>query len=333
MNSTKLQIMATAPIDPIIHKGLGSLYPIVTAENDERETLLGLMPNTVCLITRGLAPIDGDIMDVSNDLVVISRTGAGYENLDVEAATERGIPVVYAPLLGDAVAEATFALLLALTKRLFYWHDSLISGRWKAATDRTDDLYGKTIGIIGMGRIGRAVAARAQGFGMRVIGYDPYVDHELLDELQVELKSLDELLGESDVVSLHALVSVETTGMINLSNIRKIKRGAYLLNFGRGALIDGLDILHEALVDEHLSGFGLDVFPEEPPANVNHPLFQHPNFIGSPHVLCSTAGAEARCAQSVVEDLGGVFRGEQPRWCVNPEVFSARNLRKPSGIQ
>ena len=321
-------ILATVPVDPILHEGLGPLFPIVTAENDARETLLALMPKTVCLITRGTAPIDTEVMEAAPDLCLITRTGAGYENVDISAATALGIPVLHAPLLAEAVAEGTLAMMLALTKRLFYWHGSLLDGHWdRRIVERTDELYDKTLGIVGLGRIGRAVARRALGFDMRILACDPYVGEEEIDGLGVTLMALDELLASSDIVTLHALVTPETEGMIDRSNIGAIKRGAYLINFGRGALIDGLDIVYEALDKGHLAGVGLDVFPDEPPTNLDHPLFHHPSFIGSPHCLASTAGAEARCSHSVVRDVSAVLRGERPEWCINPEVFEASNLR------
>ncbi len=171
------RIMVTSPIDPIIYAELGKLHPVVTAANDQRPTLIDLMPDTICLITRGPAPIDGEIMDAGEDLLVISRTGAGYENVDIAAATQRGVPVVYAPLLSEAVAEAALAMILALTKQLFYWHDSLLKGHWdRRITERTDELYAKTLGIVGLGRIGREVARRARGFDMRIVACDPYLD-------------------------------------------------------------------------------------------------------------------------------------------------------------
>ena len=325
------KFLATATVDPILHEGLGPLFPIVTAESDSREALVALMPNTVCLITRGNAPIDAEIMQASADLCVITRTGAGYENVDIEAATSLGLPVLHAPLLAESVAEGTFTMMLALTKRLFYWHQALLEERWdRRATERTDELYDKTLGIVGLGRIGRAVARRALAFDMGILGYDPYVSEDDLDGLGVTLVGLDELLSASDIVTLHPLVTPETEGMIDRTSLRAMKRGAYIVNFGRGALIDGLDILYEALEDGHLAGVGLDVFPDEPPTNIDHPLFRHPNFVGDPHVLASTAGAEARCSQSVVRDVSAALRGERPEWCINPEVFGASNLRPPA---
>ena len=323
-------ITTTVPLEPLVHELLSSHFRLVTADNDNYDTLLKLMPTTVGLVSRGLAPIDGNLMDAGSNLHVISRTGAGYENVDIAAATARGIPVVYAPLLAEAVAEGTFALILALTKQLFYWHKMLITGQWdRRLLKRTADLYETTIGIVGLGRIGQQVAIRAKGFGMEILGYDPYVQAHQVEDLGVTLVELDDLLAGSDVVTLHALVTDETTGMINRSNIGKIKRGAYLINFSRGALIDGLEILYDALNTGHLAGVGLDVFPEEPPTNLDHPLFSHPKFIGSPHVLASTVGSEARCIRSWTKDVVAVLAGQRPKWCVNPEVFDAPNLRRP----
>ena len=327
-------ILATVQIDPIAHEELGKLYPIATALKDDHETLLGLVRGAMGLISRGTASIDGEIMDAGPGLRFISRSGAGYENVDVEAATARGIPVVNAPLLGDAVAEATFAMILALTKRLDYWHESLVTGEWdRRITERTAELNEKTLGIIGLGRIGREVAARAKAFKMRLVAHDPYVDEAVVGELEVEMMSVEALLAEADVISLHAVSTPETDGMINRANLKLVKRGAYLVNLARGAMIEDLDILHEALEDGRLAGVGLDVFPEEPPLNLDHPLFGHPGFLGSPHVLASTGETEARCYRSMCKDVAAVLRGERPEWCVNPEVFNSPNLRRPESAQ
>ena len=235
MTDKRSHIAVTSPIDPIIYEELGKLYTLVTAANDERQTLLDLMPHAFCLISRGLAPIDGEIMDASQDLLAISRTGAGYENIDIAAATQRGLPVVYAPLLSESVAEAAFAVILALNKQLFYWHDALLNGHWdRRITERTDELYARTLGIVGLGRIGRAVARRARSFDMRIVACDPYLDAAQTAALEVELLTLDELLESADVVNLHALSTPETDGLINRENLQRMKRGAYLVNFARG---------------------------------------------------------------------------------------------------
>lgn len=320
-------ILATIPVDPILHEGLEPIFPIITAPNDRRETLLSMMAGAVGLITRGVAEIDGCIMDSAPELRFITRTGSGYENVDIAAASKRRLPVIYAPLLAEAVAEATMAMLLAMTKSLLYWHKALIAGEWnRRITERTEEILGRTLGIVGVGRIGRAVATRASAFGMQILGYDPHVKQADLDPLAIRLVGFDELLSSSDVVTLHALVTSETISMINKSSLSKIKRGAYLINFARGALIEDLDILYEALMQHRLAGVALDVFPEEPPTNLDHPLFLHPNFIGSPHVLASTAETEQRCSLSVVKDVTAFLEGRRPVWCVNPEVFDALGM-------
>jgi phosphoglycerate dehydrogenase-like enzyme len=286
-----------------------------------------MMKDAVGLITRGVAIIDGPLMDAAPGLRFITRTGSGYENVDIAAATERKLPVVYAPLLADSVAEATMTMLLAVTKRLLYWHKALLAGEWdRRITERTVEILGQTLGIVGVGRIGRAVARRASAFGMEILGYDPHVNQTDLRELAIKLVGLEELLASSDVVTLHSVATPETVSLINKSSLSKMKHGAYLINFARGALIENLDILYEALVEGKLAGVALDVFPEEPPTNLDHPLFHHPNFIGDPHVLASTAATEQRCSLSVVKDVTAVLEGRRPTWCVNPEVFDVLGI-------
>ena len=328
-----MHILATVPVDKIAHARLGSVFPILTAENDDHETLLRLSEEAIGIISRGTAPIDAEIMDAGRRMLFITRTGAGFENIDIDAATERGIPVVHAPLLGDSVAEATFAMILSLTKKLRYWHESLLTGNWdRRIFERTYELRDKTLGIVGLGRIGAEVARRGHGFKMRVTAYDPYLPESRATELNVSLLPLDQLLAESDIITVHAVSTPETDALINRVNIKKVKKGAYFLNFARGALVENLDILHEALLDGRLAGVGLDVFPDEPPTDLDHPLFSHPNFAGSPHVLASTAESEARCYRSMCRDVLAVLRGERPEWCVNPEVFDSPNLRTEGRI-
>lgn len=330
MTSNKLHFLATQRIDRFAHEQLNPIYPLIEAEKDDCKTLTRMVKGAVGIITRGLAWIGSDIMDAGPDLLFISRTGHGYENVDIDAATARGIPVIYAPLLGYAVAEGTMAILLALTKRLFYFHDAVVAGNWNVrVTERTEDLSGRRMGIVGLGRIGQEVAKRAAPFEMELVAHDPYIPKEIAQDLNVTLLSLDELLGTSDVITIHAVSTSETDALINRSNLDKVKRGAYFMNFARGQLVEDLDILHEALEDGRLAGVGLDVFPEEPPSNIDHPLFKHPNFVCSPHVIGSTRGAERRCYQSICKDVKKVLNGEQPEWCVNPEVFDSPNLRKP----
>ena len=323
-----MHILATVPIDKIAHAELASVAPILTADNDDHESLLKLSADAMGIVSRGVAVIDAEIMDAGSKIRFISRSGAGFENVDIDAATARGIPVVNAPLLGDAVAEAAFALILSLTKNLSYWHNSLITGNWnRRVSERTFELRDKTLGIVGLGRIGAEVARRGAAFKMRLVAHDPFVPEARARELNVSLLPLDELLAESDIVTIHAVSTAETDNLINRTNLANVKKGAYFLNFARGSLVESLDILHEALVDGRLAGVGLDVFPIEPPTDLDHPLYSHPSFAGSPHVLASTADSEARCYRSMCKDVLAVLRGERPEWCVNAEVFDSPNLR------
>jgi len=323
------RIVATVPIDQVAIDLMGEIAPVQVAPDDQETTLLGMMPGTVGIISRGTAPINAAIMDAAGDLVVVARTGTGYENVDIGAATARGIPVVNAPVHGYAIAESAIAMMLALSKRLFYWHNALITGEWdRRIRERTEDLDARTLGIIGLGRIGRELAKRAAAFNMRMIAADPFVSVETAQELGVELVDLDSLLAQSDYISIHAVATPETKGLINRRNLKKVKRGAILLNFARGALIEDLDILYDALEDGRLAGVGLDVFPEEPPTDLDHPLFSHVNFIGAPHVLGSSFGGEERVYREVCRQMKDVFEGRRPKFIVNPEVLDAPNLRR-----
>ncbi len=194
--------------------------------------------------------------------------------------------------------------------------------------ERTDDLEGKTIGIVGLGRIGREVAQRALSFDMAVLAYDPYVAAAVAQQVSAGLVPLDELMASANVITVHAVSTPETAALINGRNLALVRPGSYFLNFARGALIENLDILYEALMDGRLAGVGLDVFPQEPPLDLAHPLFRYPNFIGSPHVLASTEGAEKRCHRSMCRDIRAVLEGRRPEWCVNPDVFDSPQLRR-----
>ena len=322
---TERRIVSTVLIDQLAIDLLGEIAPVEIAPNDDHTTLVSMMEGTVGIVARGTAFIDSEIMDAAQELVVIGRTGAGYDSVDIEAATTRGIPVVYAPVLGYAVAEGTFAMMLGLAKRLLYWHNSLLSGHWeRRTTERAHDLDGATLGIIGLGRIGSEVARRAQAFNMNIVATDPYVSPEQAAEVGAKLVSLEELLAQSDYITIHALLSPETRGLINRDNLRKVKQGACLMNFARGGLIESLDVLYESLQDGRLAGVGLDVFNEEPPRDLEHPLFHHPNFLGAPHALSSTHGSWERIYRSMCQDMIAVFRGQQPKWVVNPEVLEHR---------
>lgn len=268
------------------------------------------------LILRNMPYVDDEILNCALKLKVIGRFGVGVDNVDLEAARKRGIRVVYTPgVNADAVAEHTFALLLALAKRLRFWHDALLSGEYRLRwTEQSFELQGKVLGIIGFGYVGRAVAQRAKAFKMRLLVYDPFVLPETVSSFEAESVTLDELLRRSDFVTLHVPLTEQTRGLINRERLALMKRGAFLVNTSRGEVCD-LDALYEALQSGQLAGVALDVFPKEPP-DVGHPIFRHPNFVGTPHVASHTPETLNRMALVVVEQVLKVLKGEEPDFAV-----------------
>ena len=323
------RIVATVPIDQIAIDLMREIAPVEIAPDDQHCTLLSMMGSTIGIISRGTAHIGAEIMDAAAEAIVVARTGTGYDNVDIDAATARGIQVVNAPVHGYAVAEAAMAMIMALSKRLLYWHESLVTGQWdRRIRERTEDLDSTTLGIVGLGRIGQKLVKLASGFNMRIIASDPYVGAKEAQELGVELVGLDQLLEQADYISINAVATPETKSLINRQNLKKVKPGACLVNFARGSLIENLDILYEALEDGRLAGVGLDVFPEEPPRDLQHPLFKHAYFMGAPHVLGSSTGAEERVYREMCRQIKQVFEGQRPQYLVNAEVWDSPKLRK-----
>ncbi|MCX7643068.1 MAG: hydroxyacid dehydrogenase [Armatimonadetes bacterium] len=268
------------------------------------------------LILRNMPYIDDELLSRAPKLKVIGRFGVGVDNVDLEAAKRRGVRVVYTPgVNADAVAEHTFALLLALAKRLRFWHDALLGGEYRLRwTEQSFEVQGKVLGIIGFGYVGRAVAQRAKAFKMHLLVYDPFVPPETITSFEAESVPLDELLRRSDFVTLHVPLTEQTRGLINRERLALVKRGSFLVNTSRGEVCD-LDALYEALQSGQLAGVALDVFPNEPP-DISHPIFSHPNFVGTPHVASHTPETLKRMALVVVEQVLKVLRGEEPDFAV-----------------
>ncbi|MFA0766690.1 MAG: hypothetical protein OXFUSZZB_000018 [Candidatus Fervidibacter sp.] len=282
----------------------------------DRNAVADALRDADAFILRNMPFVDEELLTNALRLKVIGRFGVGVDNVDLEAARRRRIRVVYTPgANADAVAEHTLALLLALAKRLRFWHDALVRGdyhlRW---TERSVQLQGKTLGIIGFGHVGRAVARRAQAFGMRLLVFDPLVSAETMASFGAERVNLDDLLRESDFVTLHVPLTNETRHLINRERLALMKAGSFLVNTARGEVCD-LDALYEALQSGRLAGVALDVFPDEPP-DVSHPIFRHPNFLGTPHVAAHTPETLEHMALVVAEQVLKVLRGEEPDFAV-----------------
>jgi phosphoglycerate dehydrogenase-like enzyme len=295
------------------------LGEIAVARDPSEDSLLPLVRDAEALIVRGDATVSERLLSAAPALRVIARTGVGVERIDVEAATNRAIPVVIAPDAGaEAVAEGALAFMLALAKDLTALDRAVREGHW-AARDELDlwDIGGTTVGVVGLGRIGRRVAALVQALGARVLAYDPYVGAPG----DVELVELETLFGESDYISLHAPLTPETRGLVD-ARLLALARGAVLVNLGRGALVSSLDDLLAALESGSLSGIGLDVFDPEPP-DPTHPLFRHPRVLLSPHALGLSRQARRQLFTEVAEGIAAVFRGERPRAVANPEIYES----------
>ncbi len=255
------------------------------------------------------------------NLKIIARWGVGYDSVNVQAATRNGIVVSYTPgLLDEAVADYTFALLLSLARRVHEAHVAMQQGEWKHFWG--DDIGSKTLGIIGLGRIGKAVARRAAGFNMRILAHTPHPSHE---SNGIEFVPLETLLAESDFVSLHAALTPATRGLIGETQLRQMKRSAYLINTGRGALVDEVALVR-ALGEGLIAGAALDVFTTEPlPAD--SPLRFVPNLLLSPHQSSYARGTGERVSATAAQCIVDLMEARKPRNVLNVEVFKSPALR------
>jgi len=251
-------------------------------------------------------------------LKVISKYGIGVDKIDVKFATESKIPVLFTPGVNHTtVAEHTFLLLLALEQNFLYGVDASRRGEWKRKTGH--EVLDKTIGIIGLGRIGKEVAIRANAFGMHPVGFDVYWDEKFAAEHKVRrAASLDEIFAVSDYISLHTNLTPETKDMINAGSIAKMKKGVLILNCARGEIVHTSDMV-AALQSGQVGGYGTDVLDQEPPP-ADHPLLKLPNCIVTPHIASRTYESVVRQATTSVKNLLLAMKGEKPIAQVNPEV-------------
>lgn len=267
------------------------------------------------LIIRSGTLVDREVIESGANLKVIGRAGIGVDNIDVNAAIEHGILVMNSPEANTiATAEHTMALLLAASRQLIPAHTSLRDGEWRRADFKGIQLHGKRLGIIGIGRIGRRVAERAISFGMLVEAYDPYVSRSEVDGMGFELVELDHLLAKSDFLSIHAIKTPETTGIIDRRAFSKMKQGVILINTSRGGLVDEV-ALSEALATGWVRAAAVDVFGSEPPKN--NPLIGLPNVVHTPHLGASTIEAQRDVAIQIVGQVLDALRGVAYRNVVN----------------
>lgn len=314
--------------ETIAEEGLAALRAAaqVDVRTDlDKAGLLAALPEYDALVVRSGTKVTAEVLAAGTRLRVVGRAGTGVDNIDVDAATRRGIVVVNAPASNSvAVAELTVGLILALARQLPQAHGSLQGGKWERNKFMGFEVRGKTLGLVGLGRIGAEVARRARGLEMDVLAYDPVVSTDRAAQLGVTLATLDEVLARSDFVSLHVPLVESTRNLINAARLAQMKPSAHLINAARGGIVDEA-ALADALERRVIAGAAFDVFSKEPPTD--SPLLGHPRVITLPHLGASTVEAQMLTGVDVAEGVVDALRGATPRYAVNapfvaPEEWS-----------
>ena len=317
------QVDASA-LDVFSKRNSNGDFEIVAPGKMSRADVLAAIGPAHALIVRSAITVDAEIMAAAPNLKMVVRAGTGVDNIDVAEATRRGVAVMNTPA-GNAIAAAehAFGLMLALARHVPAAHHSLGSGQWDRKSFMGVELRGKTLGVVGFGRIGQAVARRARAFEMDVVTFDPYNPHlaRLASEQRCELVDLDTLYARSDFITLHPWLSDETRGMINKASLAKMKQGARIVNIARGALIVDAD-LAEAIRSGHIAGAALDVFEPEPPAP-DDPLINLPGVIHTPHLAASTREAQIAVAVEAAHHVVDSLLHNEYESVVNPEVLKS----------
>lgn len=310
------RILIADPLDPsgleILRAAGAEVHELTT---EERLRLAEVIADYDALVVRSMTKVDAELLAAGRRLKVVGRAGIGVDNVDVPAATARGILVVNAPTANLLSAtEHTFALLLAVARRVPAADASIKGGAWDRKTFLGTELQGKTLGVIGFGRIGQRVALRAQAFEMSVLAYDPFLDAQVARRLDVEPVALEDLLRRSDVVTLHTPMTEQTRNLLSAERLALMKPDALLVNCGRGGLIDEAALL-AALEAGRLGGAGLDVFAQEPPTDFT--LVRHPRVVATPHLGAQTREAQERISTETAHMLIAALEGSTAVTAVN----------------
>ncbi|HEY1251553.1 MAG TPA: phosphoglycerate dehydrogenase [Thermoanaerobaculia bacterium] len=283
-------------------------HEVVDLAGAPREKLLDALADADALLVRSATKVDAGLLQAASRLTVVGRAGVGVDNVDVPAASARGVLVLNSPT-GNVVSavEHTFAVLFALLRRIPQASASMAAGKWEKAKFLGSELAGKTVGIVGLGQVGSRVASRARAFEARLLGHDPYLPLEKAQEMGVPLVSLETLLAQADVVTLHSTATDKGRPLLGAEEFAAMKPGAVLVNVARGSLVDRAALL-QALTDGRLGGAALDVFDPEPP-DPQDPLLRLPNVVATPHLGASTVEAQERVSIQTVEALLGALAG------------------------
>ncbi len=310
--------------DPIATEGLDILKKrgdLDVRLGISKDDLLSCIGEYEALIVRSETKVTSDVIQAGHKLKVVGRAGVGVDNIDVEAATKQGVMVVNAPT-GNTIsaAELAFGLMLALARNIPQAHATLKNGKWNRSAFIGSELRNKTLGIIGIGRVGSELARRAEAMEMRLIGHDPFVSIELARNIGVELVSLETLLKESDFISVHTPLTQGTSALIGEKELRLMKPNARLVNAARGGIVDE-EALAKAVSEGRLAGAALDVFTQEP-LPPDSPILKVDNIIVTPHLGASTAEAQTNVAIDVALDVMSVLEGHHARYAVNAPLIT-----------
>lgn len=291
------------------------------------ESLLSLIKGAQALVVRSATKVTKELLEAGTDLMVVGRAGVGLDNVDIDAATKLGVMVVNAPESNIlSAAEHAFALLLAQARNIPQAHSALVAGRWERSKWEGVELHGKTLGVVGLGRIGALVAQRAMAFGMHVAAYDPYVTEERARRMGVELMSLDDLIRRADFITIHLPKTKETAGLFDRELLAKTKPGVRIVNAARGGLIVEQD-LADAIASGHVAGAALDVFDSEPATE--SPLFGIPSVVVTPHLGASTEEAQDKAGEQIAEQIVLALRGDFVPYAVNVSAGAASEAVRP----
>lgn len=291
------------------------------------DQLLEAVRGAHALIVRSATTVSADVLAAGVGLVVVGRAGIGLDNVDVDAATRHGVMVANAPQSNTlSAAEHTMALLLAQARNVPQAHAALTSGRWERSKWTGVELSDKTLGVIGLGRIGKLVAQRALAFGMRLVAYDPFVAPERASQMSVELMDLENLMAEADFVTIHVAKTPDTVGIVDAALLAKAKPGLRIVNVARGGIIVEAD-LADAIRSGHIGGAALDVFDTEP--CTDSPLFGLPEVVVTPHLGASTREAQDKAGETIAEQVGLALAGEFVPFAVNVSASEATETVRP----
>ena len=301
-------VLIAEELSPATVEALGPDFDIREVDGTDRPALLAALADASAVLIRSATHMDEEAIAAASTLKVIARAGVGLDNVDIKAATTAGVMVVNAPTSNIiSAAELTVGHILSLARHIPAAHGALAQGQWKRSKYTGVELYEKTIGIIGLGRIGALITARMQAFGTNIVAYDPYVTAARAQQLGVTLLGLDELLATSDFITIHMPRTPETTGMISTDQLALMKPTAFIVNVARGGLIDE-DALYVALKSGRIAGAGLDVFVNEPPTE--SPLLGLENIVLTPHLGASTDEAQEKAGVSVARSVRLALDGE-----------------------